>query len=98
RRVADDGHGRAEAAEERGRDAVRGTVRAVQRDPHAGEIEVREALVQRAQVVLLRAVQRADPADRRAAVGGLGRAEALLQAALDLELGRVGQLEAVPAE
>jgi len=39
--------------------------------------------VQRAQVVLLRAVQRADAADRGAAIGGLGRVEALLQAVLD---------------
>ena len=62
----------------------------------AGEVEVGEALVQRAQVVLLRAVERADAADRGRRAPG--RAEALLQAALDLELGRVGELEAVAAE
>ena len=61
----------AEAAEDLRRGAERRAVGAVEQDPLAGQVEVGEALVQRAQVVLERAVERAHAAgmlrDRRAA-------------------------------
>ena len=75
-----------------GADAVGGAVGAVQGDVEAGEVEVGEALVQGAQVVLLGAVQGAHAPDRRA------RRRRLVQARLDLGLGLVGELEAVGGE
>jgi hypothetical protein len=83
----------AEAAEDLRRRAVRRAVGAIERDPAAAQVEAGEALVQRAQVVLQRALQRADAADRRGG-GAVGR----LQRALDLQLDGVGQLEPVAAE
>ena len=60
----------------------------------AAEIEAGEALVQRAQVVLERAVQRPHAADAAARGAAVGRVER----ALDLQLDGVGELEAVAAE
>ena len=56
---------RAETAEDLRADPVGRSVGAVEQDVEPAEIERREALVERAQVVLLRAVQRADPSDPR---------------------------------
>ena len=66
---------RAEPAEDLRADAVGRSVRAVEQDVEPAEIELGEARVQRAQVVLLRAVQRAHPADvaRRAPKPGASR-------------------------
>jgi hypothetical protein len=90
--VVEGGHRGAEAAEDLGRDAIGRAVGAVQGDVEAGEVQVGEALVQRAQVVLLGPVQRAHAPDRRA------RRRWLLQARLDLRLDLVGELEAVGAK
>ena len=82
--VGDDGHVGAEAAEDLR--ARRGTSRRSRSraGPDAAEVERREALVQAAQVVLLRAVQRA----RRGRSARPRRCRGSLQARLDRQLGR----------
>jgi hypothetical protein len=92
-RVGEHGDGRAEAAEDLGRRAVRRAVGAVQHDVDVLQREAGEALVQRAQVVLGGAVQVADRADAIGPAGGR-----LPQALLDRQLGGIGELEAVGAE
>ena len=72
----------AEAAEDLRRGAERRAVGAVEQDPAAGEVEVGEALLQRAQVVLERAVERAHAARM------LRDERRLLERGLDLGLGR----------
>ena len=90
--VGDDPDVGAEAAEDLRRGAERRAVGAVEQDPAAGQVEVLEALVQRAQVVLERAVEGAH------AAGMLGDRRRLLEHRLDLGLGGVRQLVAVAAE
>lgn len=93
RLVADDVHVRAEAAEDLRRHAIGGPVRAVEQDTAPLQVERLEARVQRAEIVLLRAVQRADAADpvRR-------RGDVVVEACLDRGLRVVGELEAVRRE
>ena len=86
------GHLGAQAPEDLGGRAEGRAVGAVQQHVKAGEVEALEAHVQLAQVVLQRAVQRADPPDRGA---GRGR---VLERALDGPLGVVVELVAVGAE
>ena len=85
------GDGGAQAAEDLRRDLVGGAVGAVEEHLDAAQVEVAEALVQAAQVVLLRAVEGVDAAD-----GGAG--DGLVEALLDLRFGRVVELEPVAAE
>ena len=82
----------AEAAEDLRRGPVGGAVGAVEQDPPGAEVEVEEAAVKLAQVVLERAVQGPDPADH------LGRGERLLELGLDFVLGVVVEFEAVGGE
>ena len=80
--VGDDADVGAEAAEDLRRGAERRAVGAVEQDPAAGQVEVGEALLQRAQVVLERAVERAHAARM------LRDGVRLLERGLDLGLGR----------
>ncbi len=113
--LRDHRHVRAEAPEDLRRDAVGGAVGAVQQHVEPVEVELGEARVQLAQVVLPRAPQLAYAPDRPAAAllarlprGGPRGAPAAvrvgaptsgtLQLPLDLQLGLVGELEAVGAE
>jgi hypothetical protein len=81
----------AEAAEDGRGDLERRAVGAVEHDPPAAQVQAAEPLLQRRLV----AVERAVEAAHAPGAGGLGR---LLEHLLDLELGGVGQLEAVAAE
>ena len=83
----------AEAAEDLRRGPVGRAVGAVEQDAAAGQVEVGEALVQRAQVVLERAVQRRTRADRAPAPARLGSSSASISASVV-----VGELVAVAAE
>ena len=74
----------AEPAEDLRRGPVGGAVGAVEQDPPAAQVELGEARVQLAQVVLERPVQPAHPSD-----AGLGDPRRLSSSRLDLVLGVV---------
>jgi hypothetical protein len=82
---------RAEPPEQRRGDLVGGAVGAVDQQPRARQVERAEARLQRGLVAVERRVEAADAARPR----GLGRR---VEHPLDLELGGVGELEAVAAE
>ena len=82
----------AEAAEDLRRGAEGRPVGAVEQHPQAAQVELREARVELAQVVLERAVQPLDAADPARRRGGLAERR------LDLVLGVVVELEAVGGE
>ena len=94
-RVGDHRHARAETPEDLRRNLVGGAVGAVEQHVHAAEVELAEADVQLAQIVLGCAAQLADAPDR----GGIGaRLSRAVELALDRQLGLVGELVAVAGE